>query len=220
VKDFEDATDHLKDRFSKNNSAAGDFEEVLRRAAKLDDLMEHDIVDSRAQNDWRSVRNNLDELAQAYNVSWRWNNRAYATPPTRYEDMRLLVDRIQQDSDRFHESLNDALNVGHFDDSRSDEDRIHQVVEDFEVAIGQLQRRSSTNDSAAGKVLRLGERIDRFMVRNSLDTQAQEDWRILRRDLDELSSNPYCVEPVGQFLAVWIAPIERLLLSQSPLKDE
>jgi hypothetical protein len=187
VKDFEDATDHLKDRFSKNNSATGDVEEVLRRAAKLDDLMEHDIVESGAQNDWRSVRNNLDELAQAYNVSWRWNSRAYATPPTRYEDMRLLVDRIQHDTDRFHESLNDAPNVGHSDDSRSDEERAHQVVEDFEAAIARLQRHSSTNDSAAEEVLRLGGRIDRFMVRNSLDARVQEDWRIVRRDLDELA---------------------------------
>jgi hypothetical protein len=187
VKDFEEATDHLKDRFSKNNSAAGDVEEVLRRAAKLDDLMEHDIVDSPAQNDWRSVRNNLDELAQAYSVSWRWNSRADATPPARYEDMQLLADRIRRDSDRFHESLYDALHVGHFDDRPSEEDRIQQVIEDFEAAISRLQRRSSTNDSAAEEVLRLGERIDRFMVRNSLEARAQEDWRILRHDLDELA---------------------------------
>jgi DNA repair exonuclease SbcCD ATPase subunit len=190
VKDFEDATDHLKDRFSKNNSAAGDVEEVLRRAAKIDDLMEQDILDSRAQNDWRSVRNSLDELARAYNVSWRWSRRAYGASPIRHEDMRSLVDRIERDSHRFHESLNDALDRGHFDDTRSDDDRIRQFVGDFEAAIDRLKDHFSTNDSATGdieEVLHRGERINRFMIRNSLDARAQEDWRMLRRDVDELA---------------------------------
>jgi hypothetical protein len=29
-------------------------------------------LSSRAQEDWQALRRNLDELAAAYNVSWRW----------------------------------------------------------------------------------------------------------------------------------------------------
>lgn len=191
VKDFAAATDHLKDRFSKNNSAAGDVEEVLKRAAKIDDFMTRDILDSRAQNDWKKVRGNLDELAGAYGVSWNWNGRPYSISQIHHDDegMRSLVDRIERDSNRFRDSLKDALDKEHFEDVRG-EDHILQLVEDFETATDRLRDRFTSNDSVPGDVedvLRRAARIDRFMMRNSLDARTQDDWTVLRRDLDELA---------------------------------
>src|SRR5262249_21009089 len=52
VKEFEAATDHLKHRFDDNQSAAGDVEEVLRRAARIDGFMMRRGMNSRAQEDW------------------------------------------------------------------------------------------------------------------------------------------------------------------------
>jgi hypothetical protein len=72
VKEFEVATDRLKDRFSKKQTAAGDVEEVLRRAAAIDGFMRRFALSSRAQSDWSSLRRNLDELAAAYGVTWSW----------------------------------------------------------------------------------------------------------------------------------------------------
>ena len=73
VKEFANATDRLKDHFSKKHSAASDVEEVLRRAQRIDAFMHrHDLTD-RAQGDWSRLRRNLDELAAAYNVSWQWS---------------------------------------------------------------------------------------------------------------------------------------------------
>jgi hypothetical protein len=73
VKNFERSTDRLKDHFSKHNAAASDAEEVMRRAARIDAFMRAHELDSRAQSDWQALRQNLDELALAYNVSWRWD---------------------------------------------------------------------------------------------------------------------------------------------------
>jgi hypothetical protein len=72
VKNFENATDRLKDRFGKHNAATDDAEEVMRRAARIDVFMRAHELSSRAQEDWQALRRNLDELAAAYNVSWRW----------------------------------------------------------------------------------------------------------------------------------------------------
>ncbi len=72
VKDFEAATDRLEDRFGKKQSAAGDVEEVLNRAMLIDNFMRRHRLSSRAQEDWNGLRRNLDELALAYNVTWRW----------------------------------------------------------------------------------------------------------------------------------------------------
>jgi len=72
VKNFENSTDRLKDHFGKHNAATDDVEEVMRRAARIDAFMRAHELSSRAQEDWQALRRNLDELAAAYNVSWRW----------------------------------------------------------------------------------------------------------------------------------------------------
>jgi hypothetical protein len=73
VKNFTRSTDRLKDHFGKHNAAANDAEEVMRRAARIDGFMRAHDLDSRSQEDWRALRHNLDELATAYSVSWRWD---------------------------------------------------------------------------------------------------------------------------------------------------
>lgn len=72
VKDFEAATNHLEDRFGKKQSASSDVEEVLNRAMLIDNFMRRHRLASRAQNDWDMLRRDLDELALAYQVTWRW----------------------------------------------------------------------------------------------------------------------------------------------------
>ncbi|HJQ25617.1 MAG TPA: hypothetical protein VKA60_16975 [Blastocatellia bacterium] len=72
VKNFERSTDRLKDHFGKHNAAAGDAEEVMRRAARIDVFMRNHELSTRAQEDWQALRRNLDELALAYSVTWRW----------------------------------------------------------------------------------------------------------------------------------------------------
>jgi hypothetical protein len=72
IKDFDKETDKLHDRFKDHKSVSGDVQSVLDRAAAIDRFMvSHDLRD-RAQRDWATVRADLDQLAQAYNVSWDW----------------------------------------------------------------------------------------------------------------------------------------------------
>ena len=72
VKNFESATDRLKHHFDSHNTAAADAEEVMRRAAEIDGFMRSHALNGRAQEDWRALRRDLDTLAAAYGVSWRW----------------------------------------------------------------------------------------------------------------------------------------------------
>jgi len=76
LKDFEDATDRLKDRFEDHKSVAADVEEVLRRAAFIDRFMQRQRLSAEVQGDWAAVKADLDELARAYNVSWQWERTA------------------------------------------------------------------------------------------------------------------------------------------------
>src|SRR6266498_5950414 len=75
VKDFEHATERLKDHYNDKSSASSDAEHVLREAARIDDFMERHHLSPRAESDWAALRQNLDALAEAYGVSWSWTER-------------------------------------------------------------------------------------------------------------------------------------------------
>jgi hypothetical protein len=73
VKGFEQATERFKHHYSDKNSASTDAEEVLRRAARIDDFMARHDLSPRAESDWAALRSSLDSLAQAYSVTWSWD---------------------------------------------------------------------------------------------------------------------------------------------------
>ena len=72
LKNYEDATERLYSRFKDNKSVGADVEAVLDGAAEIDRFMTRRIASEKAARDWGSVRQDLRQLAQAYNVSWRW----------------------------------------------------------------------------------------------------------------------------------------------------
>lgn len=80
VKDYEKATERLYDRFKDNKSVGADVEAVLDGAAQIDqfmsrrsgEFMRRNSQRERAERDWGAVRQDLRQLAEAYNVTWRW----------------------------------------------------------------------------------------------------------------------------------------------------
>jgi hypothetical protein len=72
IKDFEHEASRLYDKFKDHKSVAADVESVLDRASRIDRFMVRQALTGRAARDWAAVRADLDELAQAYNVSWSW----------------------------------------------------------------------------------------------------------------------------------------------------
>lgn len=189
IKDFVEATDTLKSRFNDKESASSSVEEVLRRAASIDNFMLRHRLMPRAQSDWRSLRDSLDELSRAYDVSWNWTgitNRPYRISD---EQVETLLARIESSADRFRKSLNDALDKTEFNKT-SAEDDINDFVKEFEHATDHLKKRFSSKESAAADVeetLRRAARIDVFMRQHKLTLRAQDDWAELRRGLDDLA---------------------------------
>jgi hypothetical protein len=72
-KDFENATDRLKDRYGDHDAAVDNVKDVLTRAASIDQFMRAHNMSARAQSDWSTLRGDLDELAAAYNGTFDWN---------------------------------------------------------------------------------------------------------------------------------------------------
>lgn len=72
LKHYESATERLYERFKDNKSVSADVEAVLDGAVRIDNFMTRHSLSGRVERDWAKVRQDLRQLAEAYNVTWRW----------------------------------------------------------------------------------------------------------------------------------------------------
>lgn len=72
VKQFEHATDKLKDKAEDQKFAPNLAREVLVRGRSINAFMRKHQLAQAANNDWDRVRNDLTLLAHAYRINWRW----------------------------------------------------------------------------------------------------------------------------------------------------
>ena len=205
VKQFEEQTKRLHDRFDDHKSVAADVEAVLDGAAEIDRFMGRQRLRGRAEEDWFAVRTSLDELAQAYNVSWRWGGPVSytgrgepafpggggTTAPYRLSDKEVeeILRRIEQQSKRFKSSVESALDKSRLNGTRR-EDNVNEFIEQFDDEVKRLRDRFSEHKSVAAdvqSVLDRAARIDSFMSNRELSRKSGEEWFKLKANLDELS---------------------------------
>ena len=195
IKDFEEATKRLHDHFDGHRSVAGDVQNVLDRATRIDEYMHRRSLDELAQKDWTAVKGDLDQLASAYTVTWKWQLSflPFESQPTpsRINDRQVgqFLSRTDRDADSFRRSLNHALDRSRLDGSAR-EDNVNQFVKEFREATKQLRDRFDGRTSVAAdveSVLARAGRINNFMASHLLDRAAQRDWARVRSDLEQLA---------------------------------
>lgn len=202
IKNFDEQTKRLHDRFDDHKSVAADVEAVLNSAASIDQFMRRQPLSERAQNDWSTLRGSLDDLAQAYSVTWRWETVAVvgpttvvtATPvglPYRLTDKEVeqILHRIEEQSGKFRSSLDSALDRSRLNDTDREDD-INAFIREFDQEVKRLHDRFDDRKSVAAdvqSVLGRAARIDSFMRRRGLTEKAQNEWSALRANLDQLA---------------------------------
>jgi len=72
VKQFEHATDKLKDKAEDQKYAPNLAREVLIRGRSINTFMRKHQLSQDANNDWARVRDDLTLLAHGYRINWRW----------------------------------------------------------------------------------------------------------------------------------------------------
>jgi hypothetical protein len=194
IKEFSEQTKRLDDNFDHHKSTTADVDSVLDRAARIEGFMNRYPLTTRAQGDWSRLRADLDQLAIAYSVSWRWGGPLGAVAadlPYRISDKEVeeIIHRIESQSDAFRKSLDAALDKSRLDGTRREDD-INAFVKNFYNETKRLHdnfdhHRSTSSD--VHLVLDSAAQIDQFMRRNKLKKQAQKDWSKLRANLDELA---------------------------------
>ncbi|MFL6216052.1 MAG: hypothetical protein ACJ74J_19370 [Blastocatellia bacterium] len=207
VKDFEQATDRLKDRFDDDRSASATVQEVLDRGAAIDRFIVSHRVSGRAYDDWMRVRTDLDELASAYSVAWTWPVIEVTVAPgavvatdtpvvverharrVNDNEVKTIISRIDAQAERFRKSLDHALDHSRFNHTGAEDD-INAFVKNFERSTDRLKDHFGRHNAAASdaeEVMRRAARIDAFMRAHDLDSRSQSDWQALRHNLDELA---------------------------------
>ena len=102
------------------------------------------------------------------------------------QNVRHLLKRLEDSSDRFRSSLDHALDHSSLNGSRT-EDEINSYVHSFEKATDRLkhdyEKHGSDPDNAREVLLR-GRYIECFMRQHDLGVRAKGDWNVVRNDLD------------------------------------
>ena len=80
VRDFDDSVRTLRDRLDRRQATSSDAQEVLNRAARIDQFMRSYTLDVRSENQWSTLRGDLNQLANLYSISWS-RTGSYPPPP-------------------------------------------------------------------------------------------------------------------------------------------
>lgn len=193
VKNFENATDALKNNFSNRRSTVNDVQDVLNRAVFINSFMRNNQVSRNSQNQWNLVRKDLNTLANYYRVSWDWNNNfnnPNSTRPYYVTDsqLRTLLARIEQRGNKFRNDLDGWLDKSRLNGSKR-EDNFNEYASQFESSTDKLRRNFNEGDSVSAdveEVLRSGSAINTFVTNLRLSNSLQNQWNLIRNDLNTL----------------------------------
>ena len=188
VDELKEATARLRERMNDRQSDAS-VDDLLTPATSIDTFMAANQLDASAQRDWQDLRGELEDLARMHGVTW--NRTSAQTPPAGANDpmVKELLTRTTQDALQLRRSVAPALartknkTPGEGDDINR---FLAELTEGATRLSDQFDRRQLVT-TGVGDLLQGGVRIDRFMQGHALTTGAQNDWRIVRRDLDDLA---------------------------------
>jgi hypothetical protein len=74
VNQLTDTARHLREHVVRRQVIDSDVQEVMIRGARIDEFMRRNRFSSEVQSSWTTVRRELDDLAQTFNLSWNWSS--------------------------------------------------------------------------------------------------------------------------------------------------
>ncbi len=195
ISDFEVATNQLDRRLSSNRANSTDARTVLDRAALIDNFFVNNRIGSGTLREWQALRDDLNQLAGYFNLSPSWGTGTtgnYGGYNNDYNlndaQMRQLVQRLDWRTSTFSRNLRMDLNRVN---DRNSADDIRRHLSEYESALVQLRNRVNSRQSTqtdARNVLDHASYLNRYLTDQQLSYQTENNWNILRQDLDRLAS--------------------------------
>ena len=72
--EFETALVQLRNRVNSRRSTSSEARELLEHAAFLNSYIMSRQLSNQTENNWNTLRPDLDRLASAFNIAWNWSN--------------------------------------------------------------------------------------------------------------------------------------------------
>lgn len=74
LQDYSRAVADFRAKWDSGRANSADARELLDQASRMDSSVQRGRFDNQTVNSWSDVRYELDQLASAYNLNWRWND--------------------------------------------------------------------------------------------------------------------------------------------------
>lgn len=153
VGDLKNATDQMRNHFDARQLVSQQVESVLARATPIETYMQNNPITTRAQNDWASLRGELNTLAGVYNLSTNWpTSPDQRNPQIGYNSNSKLTGTFRLDPDRSDNPRDVADRVTQSlstNERQSVHDRMFARLESPEMLA--IQRRGSTMTMASSR---------------------------------------------------------------------
>ena len=115
--------------------------------------------------------------------------QAQVRPRVNESQVRTLLQRLETRTDAFRTSADRRLDNSNLDNTRA-EDNISALMDAFEGSTDELSRNFNSRSATAENVrdvLTYGAYLDNFMRRNRMGAASENQWRLIRGDLDQLA---------------------------------
>lgn len=194
--EFQVSTFRLKERFDKDRygderALSDDVRLVLRKATTVNRFMVENFGRTGADDRWAVVKQNLELLAQSYNVVWV--GYGISNRPRRMddEDAKELLAEIKYKSELFRKGMESFLKVERSIDPYTRRDT-NDEVKNFIGLVSHLKVRLDDKDGGTpvfNELMRSEAKINKFIAdkRYRLQPQIREDWRTIHNDLVDLA---------------------------------
>src|SRR5678815_5249038 len=194
IVDFENAANQLDRRLGTRRTSTADAQTLLDRAAQIDTFFANNRLGAGSRREWEAIRPDLDQLANYYNLTPRWNSGGViGSGDNNYNlsdiQMRQLIDRLNVRSATFSRNLRQDLTRSSTN-NRYSLDEVRRQLSDFETALVQLRNRVNSRQSSSSDARNVLERaafLNTFISDNQLSYQTENNWSALRPDLDQLA---------------------------------
>lgn len=191
IGNFSSATTQLDRRLASSRATTSDARLVMDRAALIDNFFVTNRLGFAAEREWQSLRNDLDDLARAYNMNWQWGSGPSTGTDYYLSDsqFRQLVNRIDNRTSNFSRFLRQDLYRRGVTD-RYSADQVRQELSQYESAVMQLRSRTNARQvksNDARDVLSEAIFLNNYVGDVQLSSRTETQWNLLRRELDQLA---------------------------------
>ena len=209
ARDLEAATDELRREFDRNDSRRENSAEVRRCldiASDINVAMRNRRLNQASENNWATVRNELNALARAYNLpqiggAYNQNTPGRGNLSAKKAQADRLIKNLEDRVDRFVVQFDYALDNSRVNNTPR-ENRLNERARDLEKATDEMRREFDRNDSwqensaELRRCLDIASDIDVAMRNRRLNRATETNWRGVRAELNALS-RIYNLSPTG-----------------------